>query len=354
MPVVTTGPIKIAKEFWYIDQDGSLRHYMRLCNTSNKTHEVKLTDWVYDKNSKKVGNRDVNGKSTQTKELMSIEAGKCRVFTATVRIDPGEGMPDQNYTDAWYKDENGTWIASSVGYGKVDIIQLGHASAEGNNVTVQLATAYPYRLESYGETISMFIKDITGVPKNWLVLKSYPELEEQFTVTPDMKEISILFDLNMKTGLEEGETKTITVELGFDNGPEDPFDGMKHDVHFACDTTPPEIINTNVERSTERTEVVVQVEVKDDVSTLTSPVVTFSRDKGKSWRSYTMQLQEVIDVTDLGLSHATYESVITLSGWGNDLFVVITAADRFSNKASSGIFSINDEYPPKEVEQICV
>ena len=65
-----------------------------------------------------------------------------------------------------------------------------------------------------------------------------------------------------------------------------------------------------------------------------------------------MQLQEVIDVTDLGLSHATYESVITLSGWGNDLFVVITAADRFGNKTSSGIFSINDEYPPKEVDLV--
>lgn len=192
--------------------------------------------------------------------------------------------------------------------------------------------AYPRSLEPLGKPLQFAIRSVDGLPAGWQITNLSPNLGEPFMLWPDEKEhlvsLNILVD---KPDCIETLTQ-ISISIGVSGEAQEP--PYSYDINFPLvhRSDFSRLIIFTHEALDVKPWIVFSAELEDEIGLLESPYIHYSADEGRSWNSVIMELEQIGEMKPLGLSRATFKTLIPLKSFDAKIMSSLVLRDQLGQE----------------------
>ncbi|QCK15795.1 hypothetical protein [Mangrovivirga cuniculi] len=344
--------VKIDAEASIHDIDGNWLHVVKVCNLTSQQKDLLVTSWPYYE-----GEDEKTGRPIE--EVVILPPGECQTVIFRIRA-----RPRQYYTDV-YSLQIPTGYSTRyryhytvTGVGRSGIIDLKsmyeHVFRPLGHVWYTMVNAsipYPRSLEPEGILREYYIMKIRGLPEGIELEASWPHVDETFSMLPDEKSRQLNLLLKGKERNHKDGIFPVSVDVGLrgkDFSPPYTIPIKFHLIHIENIKTE---IEVNISWDNERPWILTTVTLNQKAGLLDTPQLRYSKDNGQTWKTEYMQLHKAIDFTSLGLSKASFQLAVPVSGYDKSILASLIVNDQLGHSSYYPVKSYPDKAPKRDRKQ---
>ncbi|NMM50798.1 hypothetical protein [Marinigracilibium pacificum] len=348
MPEDDGSEVRIEAEATIHDIDGRWLHIVKVCNLTQQQKDLLVTSWPYYE-----GEDNKTGRPIE--EVVILPPGECQHVIFNI-----SGRPRQYYTDVYSLQiptgYSTRWryhyTVNGVGSGGVVDLKwiydhvlhpLGHVWY----TMIGASIPYPRSLEPAGVVREYYIKDIHGLPEGIDLEVSWPAVGETFAMTPDEKSRQLNLLLKGKDRKHEDGIFTVSVDVGIRGEEFCPPYTVPVKFYLIQGLESVRLAETKSYWDEERPWIWTSVVLTQKFGLLDTPQLKYSKDNGKTWKSEYMQFSEALEFTELGLSKASFNLAVPVSGYKESILTILVVNDQLGNSTYYPLDCFPDRPPQR-------